>query len=82
MTAGELFLLSMKEVGLTILYVVGISLVIEVILYFVLVRWLKSEVVPCDNAAGSRCGWDSLTVYLAGFLGAAHFVHQHEPAPL
>jgi len=43
MTAGELFLLSMKEVGLTILYVVGISLVIEVILYFVLVRWLKSK---------------------------------------
>ena len=43
MTAGELFLLSMKEVLTTILYVVGISLVVEVILYFVLVRWLKSK---------------------------------------
>jgi len=41
MSAGELFLLSMKEVGLTILYVVGISLVLEVILYFILMRWLK-----------------------------------------
>ena len=41
MSAGELFLLSMKEVGLTILYVVGISLILEVILYFVLMRWLK-----------------------------------------
>jgi arabinogalactan oligomer/maltooligosaccharide transport system permease protein len=43
MTAGELFLLSMKEVLTTILYVVGVSLVVEVILYFVLVRWLKSK---------------------------------------